>query len=430
MASVAAGDPPPGRELIGGDRDNAVPSLKRRLRRVERARQLRHAALILPLLLFLGFTFLVPIGTMLWHSVDYPDVARVLPRSVAALKGWNGQALPDEAAFAALAADLDQAARDQTTPAAAKRLNYDVNGFRSLLMNTARHLEAAPAAAGEAKATLLDIDPRWGDLESWGAIHRAAGPLTGFYLLAALDLHRTADGHIVGTPAEQAVYVEVLLRTLAIGFIVTALCLLLGFPTAYVLAALPARQSNLLMIFVLLPFWTSLLVRICAWIVLLQGNGLVNGLLQWLGLVEQPLRLIFNRTGVYIAMTHVLLPFMILPLYSSMKAISPATMRAAASLGAPPWRVFAQIYLPQTLPGIGAGSLLVFILCIGYYITPALVGGGGDQMISYFIAFFTNETVNWGMAAALGTVLLTVTTLLALAYARLVGERQTSGGIK
>ena len=407
-----------------------LASLKLRLRRVERARQLRHAVLILPLLLFLGFTFLVPIGTMLWHAVDDPDVARVLPRTVAALHGWNGQALPGEAAFVALAADLDDAAREQTTSTAAKRLNYDVAGFRSLLMNTARHLEAEPPAAGDAQATLLAIDPRWGDLESWGAIHRASGPLTDFYLLAALDLHRTADGHIAATPAEQAVYVDVLLRTLEIGFIVTALCLLLGFPTAYLLASLPARQANLFMIFVLLPFWTSLLVRICAWIVLLQGNGLVNGLLLWSGLVDAPLRLIFNRTGVYIAMTHVLLPFMILPLYSSMKAISPAYMRAAASLGAPPWRAFVQIYLPQTLPGIGAGSLLVFILCIGYYITPALVGGGGDQMISYFIAFFTNETVNWGMAAALGTVLLTVTTLLAMAYARLVADRQTTGGLK
>ncbi len=410
--------------------DTALPSLKLRLRRVERARQLRHAVLILPLLLFLGFTFLVPIGTMLWHSVDDPDVARVLPRTVAALQGWNGKALPGEAAFAALAADLTQATEDQTTPVAAKRLNYDMNGFRSLLMGTARRLEADPPAEGEAQAALLAIDPRWGELESWGAIHRASGPLTDFYLLAALDLHRTANGHIAATPAEQAVYVNVLLRTLKIGFVVTAFCLLLGFPTAYLLASLPPRLANLFMIFVLLPFWTALLVRICAWIVLLQGTGLVNGLLLWSGLIDAPVRLIFNRTGVYIAMTHVLLPFMILPLYSSMKAISPAYMRAAASLGAPPWRAFLQVYLPQTLPGIGAGSLLVFILCIGYYITPTLVGGGGDQMISSFIAFFTNETVNWGMAAALGTVLLTVTSLLAMLYARLVADRQTTGGLK
>ncbi|CAH2599916.1 Spermidine Putrescine ABC transporter permease component potB (TC_3.A.1.11.1) [Rhodovastum atsumiense] len=408
----------------------AIPSLKLRLRRAERARQRRHAALILPLLVFLAFTFIIPIGTMLWHSVEDSDVARVLPRTVASLQGWRGTSLPGEPAFAALAADLEQAAREQTVPAAAKRLNYDVTGFRTLLMSTARRVRATPPAEGEAQAALLDIDPRWGEIETWGAIHRASGPLTDFYLLASLDLHRTADGAIVGTPAEQAVYIEVLLRTLEISVIVTGLCLLLGFPTAYLLASLPARQANLLMIFVLLPFWTSLLVRLCAWIVLLQGSGLVNNMLLWTGLIDAPLQMIFNRTGVYIAMTHVLLPFMILPLYSSMKAIPPAYMRAAASLGAPPLKAFLRVYLPQTLPGVGAGALLVFILCVGYYITPALIGGGGDQMISYFIAFFTNETVNWGMAAALGTVLLVVTTILAVAYARLLADRQTTGGLK
>jgi putative spermidine/putrescine transport system permease protein len=179
--------------------------------------------------------------------------------------------------------------------------------------------------------------------------------------------------------------------------------------------------ANLLMILVLLPFWTSLLVRTTAWIVLLQNEGIVNQALLFLRLIDHPVRLIYNRFGVYVAMTHVLLPFMVLPLYGVMHAIKPVYMRAALSLGARPSVAFARVYLPLTLPGVGAGCLLVFILALGYYITPALVGGAADQMISYFIAFYTTDTVNWGMASALGAVLLVSTLVLYSVYQRLVG---------
>jgi len=172
---------------------------------------------------------------------------------------------------------------------------------------------------------------------------------------------------------------------------------------------------------VLLPFWTSLLVRTTAWVVLLQNQGIVNEVLIWLGIVQAPVQLIYNRIGVYVAMTHVLLPFMILPLYSVMRGISPNYVRAAKSLGAPPTTAFLRIYVPQCLPGIGAGCLLVFILALGYYITPALVGGAGDQMIAYFIAFYTTSTINWGLASALGAVLLAATLMLCALYNRLVG---------
>ncbi len=222
-------------------------------------------------------------------------------------------------------------------------------------------------------------------------------------------------------PAQQAIYLDIFARTFTIGAGVTLLCLLLGYPLAYKLATLPTRISNLLMILVLLPFWTSLLVRTAAWVVLLQREGPINGVLQALGLTDHPLQLVYNRFGLYVAMTHVLLPFMVLPLYSVMRGIPPQYMRAAASLGAEPLRAFLKVYLPQTVPGIGAGCLLVFILAIGYYITPALVGGTNDQMVSYFVAFFTNQTINWGMAAALGAVLLAATLVLFALYARLVG---------
>lgn len=409
--------------------DTYDPTLGRRLRRAERSRQLKALALVLPLLLFLLFTFLLPIGTMLLRSVADPEVPQVLPRTVAALAAWNGADLPDEGAYAALAADLQAARTAGTVAIAAKRLNYAVNGFRSVLANTARALKTQPEP-GTARAVLTGINPAWGERATWAAIRDAAGPYGSFYLLAALDLVRNADGAIVAAPEDQAIYRDVFLRTFTVGLGVTVLCLLLGFPVAYLLAALPAGRSNLLMILVLLPFWTSLLVRTCAWIVLLQTEGLVNGGLHWLGLIDQPLRLIYNRFGVYVAMTHVLLPYMILPLYSVMKAIPPAYMRAAASLGAPPVAAFLRVYLPQTLPGIGAGSLLVFILTIGYFITPALVGGAGDQMVTYFIAFYTTETANWGLASALGAVLLVATLLLAAVYGKLVHARHTTGGLK
>lgn len=413
VAAVATGDIP----------------LKRRLRRAERARQFRALALVLPLLAFLMFTFLIPIGGMLWRSVEDPEVGQAMPRTVAALSGWDGKEVPGEPAFAALAADLRQSYQDRSIAGVAKRLNYVSNGLRTTVMGTARKIHDLPAP-GTARETLVAMDPAWGERTTWSAIRGAAGPVSDFYLLAALDLKRNMEGSIVSAPEEQSIYVDVFGRTFGIGLGVTALCLILGFPVAYLLANLPAGQSNLLMIFVLLPFWTSLLVRTCAWIVLLQGEGLINDLLRWIGLIDEPLRMIYNRVGVFVAMTHVLLPFMILPLYSVMRSISPAYMRAATSLGAPPAVAFLRIYLPQTIPGMGAGCLLVFILAIGYYITPALVGGAADQMISYFIAFYTTDTVNWGLASALGAVLLVATMLLAMVYGKLVHGQQNTGGLK
>ncbi|MBI2717241.1 MAG: ABC transporter permease [Rhizobiales bacterium] len=412
-------------------RDTALADsqLKRKLKRAERRRQFRSLALIFPLLAFLCFAFFGPITGMLLRSVEDLEVRRILPNTVAALASWDGRDLPGEKAYAALAGDLSVARANDTVAIASKRLNYSLIGIRTVLASTARKLNALPEA-GRAKEVLEKINPAWGDHATWVTIKGASGPFTSFYLLAALDLTHDTDGTIVGVPEEQAIYRDVFLRTFIISFSVTLLCMLLGFPVAYLLAALPPNRSNLLMIFVLLPFWTSLLARTSAWIVLLQTHGVVNDALHWLGIIDQPVRLIYNRFGVYVAMTHILLPFMILPLYSNMKAISPAYMRAAASLGAPPATAFRRVYLPQVLPGVGAGCLLVFILAIGYYITPALVGGGGDQMISYFIALYTTDTANWGLASALGALLLLVTLLLGFAYGKLVLGQQVTGGMK
>jgi len=246
-------------------------------------------------------------------------------------------------------------------------------------------------------------------------------PVTPFYLLSAADLRLNADGAVVSAPPDQSIFRTVFLRTLWISSLVTGLTLLLGYPVAYLLARLPTRISNLLMILVLLPFWTSLLVRTTAWIVLLQTYGVINDFALWLGIFDERVQLIFNRGGTVLAITHIQLPFTILPIYSVMKTISPTHVRAARSLGAGPFYAFWRVYFPQTVPGIAAGCLLTFILALGYYITPALVGGPNDQMVSYFVAHYTNRELNWGMASALGSVLLAATLVLFFVYNRLIG---------
>jgi putative spermidine/putrescine transport system permease protein len=272
----------------------------------------------------------------------------------------------------------------------------------------------------QSREKMLALDARWAETKYWQAIAKNASRWTPDYLLTAVDLRRSIEGGLERVAEDQRVFTGILLRTLEISAEVTLLCLLLAYPLSYWLSTLPARQANVLMILVLVPFWTSILVRVAAWIVLLQREGLVNKSLLALSIVDEPLTLLFNRTGVIISMVHILLPFMILPLYSVMKSVPPTFLRAAVSLGSPPLAAFFRVYLPQTWPGIGAGGLLVFILAFGYYVTPALLGGADDQMLSYYIAQYTNVDVNWGMACALGTVLLAATLILYAVYRRVV----------
>ena len=406
--------------------DNDAANLRRALRKSRRREQLRAAGLVLPLFVFLVGCFVVPIGAMLSRGVIDVDIARILPAVTDALKNWDGRDLPPESAYAALVADIRAAREAGTLASAATRLNYDVPGFRTLLFTSGRQVPAELTES--ARDTLIGIDSKWGERETWAAIRRAGGPVTDFYLLGALDLRRDADNSITGAPSEQRVFRDVLGRTLWISGMVTLVCLLLGYPVAYVIAAQPPGRASVLLFLVLLPFWTSLLVRTAAWVVLLQKEGVLNSLFLSLGLVHEPLKMIFNRFAVYVAMVHVLLPFMVLPLYSVMRGIPPSYVRAASSLGAPPFTAFWRVYVPQTLPGIGAGCLMVFIQALGYYITPALVGGADDQMISYFIAFYASKTVNWGMAAALSIMLLAATLALYAVYNRMVGvERMRLG---
>ena len=402
--------------------------LASQLRRAERRRKLRAIALTMPLLVFLLVFFLVPLASLLLRAVENPEVADALPRTGQVLSDWDRQGSPPDAAYAAVLQDLKSIRETAQAGVLARRLNSEVAGGRSLVMGTYRALPLGePGTAQQAREAMLAHDPRWGEQAYWLALAKNSSRWTPDYLLTAVDLRRNAEGAIERVPADLAAFSDILLRTFQMSALVTAFTLLIAYPLAYWLSTLSERKANLMLILVLLPFWTSVLVRIAAWIVLLQNNGLVNRFLQFVGLSDAPLPLLFNRTGVIIAMVHILLPFMILPLYSVMKSVPGNYLRAAISLGSPPLSAFLRVYLPQTYPGIAAGGLLVFITCIGYYVTPALLGGAGDQMLSYYVAQYTNVEVNWGMACALGGVLLS-TTLVLYALYRKVSKAELSLG--
>jgi putative spermidine/putrescine transport system permease protein len=409
---------------IAGDRDAASMAVLRRELKVAHARKRATALLLIaPLAIFLLLIFVVPIATLLTRAIENPEVADALPKTLAQLRDWDRKSVPPDAAYSALAGDLTSLDGSEALGALARRLNVEIAGFRSLVAKTARAMPLKGEAGSDltpaqVRAMLIDVDERWSDVRYWRAIAKNGSRYSPFYLLSALDHRQDAFGHIERTDADQRIYLAVFERTFVISAVVTLAALLFGYPLAYWISTLTERRANLVMILVLIPFWTSILVRVAAWIVLLQNEGLVNRALQAAGLTNAPLALLFNRVGVYVSMTHILLPFMILPLYSVMKSIPSTYQRAAVSLGSHPFSAFWRVYVPQTYPGIGAGALLVFILAIGYYITPALLGGPDDQMVSYYVAYFTNVTINWGMACALGGLLLAATLVLYAVYRR------------
>ena len=530
--------------------------LKTSLARALRRQKLRALMLIAPLLAFVVLTFVVPIGSMLFRSVENQIVSGTLPETVEALDAWDGQdgTLPDETVFQALFFDIFRAAEAKEHTKLGSRLNYERTGLSSMFRTTGRGIDdigevfqdwledADPAfkdgitwyemlsgtggedviearralwanmvgegfagdigftLSGEMAALLpqtaaaysdwaiytaiadedvvseedpweavyaafaLDlaradtasalasytgagtgplanaiaalpslpqIDFRtafieendgWGDTENWQTIKIYSPDYTTGYFLNAIDMEKGLEG-VNARPESQQLYIKLFIRTMIMSLIITGSCILLGYPVAWLLANLPVRSANILMILVLLPFWTSLLVRTSAWKVLLQQQGVINEILVWLGFVDDANRLILmnNSTGTIIAMTHILLPFMILPLYSVMKTIPPSYLRAAKSLGATNWTAFWRVYFPQSVPGIGAGSILVFILAIGYYITPEIVGGTDGVFISNRIAYHISSSLNWGLAAALGSILLALVLALYWLYDRIVG---------
>ena len=399
--------------------------LKKSLSRSLRQQKIRALLLISPLLIFILVAFIMPIVSMLSRSVENDLVSQTLPATVSAIQSWDALSgeLPDEQVYKAFAQDIQNAAKAKVHTKVALRLNYEKSGIASLFKKTARKAKKWDIETdGPFKEKLIKVHKGWGEVEVWQTIKTHSPLYTSGYFLNAIDMRKTAEGADF-QPEDKTILIKLFQRTLVMSLIITFSCILLGYPVAWLLANLPMRQANLLMILVLLPFWTSLLVRTSAWKVMLQQQGVINDILVQLSLVSDDARLIMinNEIGTIVAMTHILLPFMILPMYSVMQTIPPSYLRAAKSLGATNWTAFWRVYFPQSIPGIGAGSILVFILAIGYYITPEIVGGTKGVFISNRIAYHILKSLNWGLAAALGTILLVAVLILYWTYDKIVG---------
>ena len=398
--------------------------LKISLMRTQRRSKIVAFSLVLPLLIFVLIVFLIPIADMLLLSVDNSVTKKILPKSVEALQSWDETTgeLPDEAVFVAMVDEIKSAKAAKKHTKIGQRFNYESSGFASLFRKAGRKVKRIKEPPF--KEALIKTDKRWGQVHTWQVIKQFSPRYTEGYYLAALDFKRDpASGNIESLQEKDSIYLKLFWRTMLLSSLITFLTFIIGFPLAYMLASVSTRLSNILIIFVLLPFWTSLLVRTTSWIALLQQEGVINDFLVLVGLIgnDGRLAMIHNATGTVVAMTHILLPFMVLPLFSVMKTIPKSYVRAAVSLGAHPWKAFWKVYFPNTGSGIGAGSILVFIIAIGYYITPALVGGSSGTFISNRIAYHISSSLNWGLGAALGVILLGIVLALFVLYDRIVG---------
>lgn len=393
--------------------------LKESLQKSLRRSKLRAVFLVAPPLLFLIFLFIIPIGNMLTRSVDDKLINEVLPNTFEAFEAWDKSSEPSEEMFAAIYQDL-KAAQKTDIGKASVRMNYAKPGWRSLVKRTARKIKKMEPPYKEA---FIKADERWLDNEFWLSLGIMKDKRTMGYYFNAIDRTYDFDKNVIHVDENRKVYNLLWWRTIQVSIIVTLACLLLAYPVSYLLATLPMRISNLLMICVLMPFWTSLLVRIVAWMIMLQQNGVVNDTLVAAGILsdENRLAMMYNFNGTVIVMTQILLPFMILPIFSVMKTIPPSYMKAAQNLGATPTLAFIRVYMPQTIPGIGAGCILVFIVAIGYYITPELVGGKDGRLIGNMVAYHMQRSLNWGLAAAMGTILLIVILVLYWIYDKIIG---------
>ena len=391
------------------------------LKKAERRNKIRAVLLVAPLFLFILIIYVFPIGEMLFRSIDDRKISGMLPKTFTAMEKWDAKDLPEEPVYAALYEDLSYLKKNKTYGQIIARLNYEKSGFSSLIKKTVRKLNKFEE--GNYKEQFIEVHKRWGQMEFMGALKNTAPKWTFAKYLKGVDLKFDQEREIIQVPEDRRIHKILWMRTINVAFWVTVFCFVLAYPIAHLLATLPMKYSNLLMICVLLPFWTSLLVRTSSWMVLLQQQGPINDLIVWLGLAANDNRpeLMYNVIGTFVAMTQILLPFMVLPLYSVMKTISPSLMRAGKSLGGTPLVAFYKIYFPLTVPGIGAGCLLVFILSIGYYITPALVGGASGSLISNTIAYHMKSSLDWSFAAALGTMLLVGVLTIYWIYNKLVG---------
>ena len=396
-------------------------SLEESLKKAEKKNKVKAFLLVAPLLLFLLITYIFPIGEMFTRSIDDKMITNMLPKTFKSMEKWDGKELPPEEVYASFLSDYKVLVKNKTQGKLGQRLNKEKNGFNSILKKLKRKMKKFEE--GNYKQQIISVHKRFADVEYWRAMKRTAPPYTAIKYLKAVDLYTDENGSIVQVEESRRIYKKLWVRTLEVALFVTIFTFLMGYPIAHLLATIPMKYSNLLMICVLLPFWTSLLVRTASWMILLQQQGVVNDFFVMIGLVADNNRpeMMYNKVGTYVAMSQILLPFMVLPLYSVMKTISPSLMRAGKSLGGTPFVSFWKIYFPLTISGIGAGSLLVFILAVGYYITPELVGGASGKLISNQIAYHMKQTLDWSFASAMGLMLLCGVLSIYWIYNKLVG---------
>ena len=400
--------------------DGELLSVK--LKKVERRRRTTAFLLAAPLLFFIVFAYVIPIFQMLGRSIDNVQMNEFLSNTHDIMQEWDGTEMPGEEITSTFFYELQGLVEEKNHGKIATRLNYEKGGFTSLIKKTARKLNDFDEN-GNFLDQFIDTHKKWGDIEYWLALKRGTDAYHYRKYLTTFDYEEKFDGSIERIPEKKRINVTLWIRTIFVAAGVTFCCFLLAYPISHLLSVLPTRYSNLLMICVLLPFWTSLLVRTSSWMVLLQKQGVLNDIFVSLGIVadEGRLELMYNMTGTFIAMTQILLPFMVLPLYSVMKTIPPSLMRAATSMGATPFLAFRKIYFPLTYAGISAGSILVFVLSIGYYITPALVGGAKGTLISNRIAYHMQQSLDWSLATAMAAVLLVAVLIVYWLYNKIVG---------
>lgn len=383
----------------------------------------KYYILILPLFVFVALFFLLPLLTVTTESVSDPIMANSFPHTTQELKNWNGIDKPARDTELAFMRDLSAVKDDQVMGEVVRRLNSNQAGFRTLMSKTISAVELAKQQ--HLDFPLLEhIDKRWDSVIYWRAISKSLPRYTDQFLLASIDYKRSPSGNIIAMPDGQSANLAIMWKTIWVSALVVFFCIVIGFPYSLIMVSVHGWKRQVLLFAVLLPLWTSLLVRTSAWYVILQDTGLINSGLIKIGLIDQPIHLLFNRVGVIIAMVHVLLPFMVLPIYGVLLTIPKNLMPAAESLGASPLRAFIHVMFPLSLRGIASGGLLVFISAIGYYITPALIGGAGDQMISSIIAFYALNSANWNMASALGVILLFATLVLYAFYSFVSNDKK------
>ncbi|EHK54784.1 ABC transporter permease [Allomesorhizobium alhagi] len=380
-----------------------------------------------PLLIFLLLFMVIPLGSILHTSLSDGEIDKALPRTTHALSAWDGEDLPPPAVYMMLGRELEAASSAGSLRPLGRRVGYELSRGMQIILDGHRGLSGDFDRADPQgwKAELIKAEPAWGQRGIWSVIKRHNGRYSAFYFRWAtgIPVKIDADGRSSLETAYE--FRSIYLRTILISLIVTGLTIVIGYPVAYVIANSSGGMAAVLLFFILLPFWTSLLVRTMSWIVFLQTNGVLNNALAGMGLRSEPLSLLYTRMATIIAMIQIQLPFTVLPMISVMRAIPVNQVKAARSLGAGPLLAHATIFLPQAIPGVAAGGLLTFVLCLGFYLTPALVGGPSDQMVSFFIARFTNEELNWGLASALSVVLIVAAGIVALPLARHVARHSS-----